>query len=172
MLSLLRILLLLLASACVSGDASGPPPVTVEAPLIVIDAGDRPTVAVGDAVFDVELAYTRDARTRGLSGRDSLSDSAGMLFVFESGRTSDFWMKDMKIPLDFVWIGDGCTVVDLHSDVPPPPASSGDGSLEVLSSGSSARYTLEVNGGKVAELGVTVGDRVRFGGLSGRGVVC
>ena len=31
-----------------------------------------------------------------------------MLFVFESGKASSFWMKGMRFALDFVWISSGC----------------------------------------------------------------
>ena len=147
------------------------PDVAPTSEVLITVAEDRsPTVTVGERIFDVEVASTPAARQRGLSGRASLADSAGMLFVFESGRTTSFWMKDMMIPLDFIWIGDGCTVVDVHTDVLPP--SSETESLEMLSSASPARYTLEVNAGKVAELGIAIADPVRFGGLSGAGLTC
>ena len=60
----------------------------------------------------MDVALTPAARARGLSGRESLASMTGMLFVFETGRASAFWMKDMLFSLDFVWIGEDCTVVD------------------------------------------------------------
>ena len=150
-----------------------PPPVPTPEPLVVLDAGvGQPTVTVGDAVFDVESVSTPEQRAKGLSGRDYLADTSGMLFVFESGRTTSFWMKDMRFPLDFVWIGDQCTVVDTHSDVPAPSPTSASGSLPRYSSTTPSRYTLEINSGKIVELGIEVGDRVTFSGFSGTGVVC
>ena len=94
-------------------------------------------------------------RNKGLSGRDGLADMSGMIFVFESGRTSSFWMKGMRIPLDFVWIGEECTVVDTHSNVQPPDPGTNDGDLPLYKSGSPAVYTLEINAGKVNDLGYT-----------------
>ena len=130
------------------------------------DVAVGPSIDVGEARFDVEIASTSEERRRGLSGRENLAGSSGMLFVFESTRVPSFWMKDMLIPLDFVWIGEECNVVDLHTDVPPPAAGASSGSLPRYSPGSAVRYVLEINAGRVGELGIEVGDRVAFHGIS------
>ena len=138
-----------------------------------MDAGGaRPAVSVGGAAFDVEIAFTREDRERGLSGRDGLAAGAGMLFVFENGRASSFWMRDMRFALDFVWIGDGCEVIEIHADVPAPPAGTDAGLLPTYSSESPARYNLEINAGEAAKRGVEVGDAVKFIGFSGEGATC
>lgn len=96
---------------------------------------------------------------------------SGMLFVYDSARTPSFWMKEMLMPLDFVWIGEDCSVADLHTDIPPPPGTS-TGSLPTYSPGSPVRYVLEINAGKIAGLGIEVGDPVRFEGIDVSGVGC
>ena len=157
-----------------------PPPTPAPAPsatkesgsLIVLDGGGaRPAVSVGGAAFDVEIAFTPDDRMCGLSGRDGLAAGAGMLFVFENGRASSFWMRDMRFALDFVWIGDGCEVIEIHADVPAPPAGTDVGLLPTYSS-AAARYNLEINAGEAAKRGVEVGDAVKFIGFSGEGATC
>ena len=142
-------------------------------PLIAFDGGGAsPTVSVGGAAFDVEIAFTTEARTRGLSGRDSLADGVGMLFVFDGGAASAFWMREMRFNLDFVWIGDGCEVVDIHADVPAPPAGTALGDLPLYSSDPPARYNLEINAGAAAARGIEIGDAVKFSGFSGEGATC
>ena len=130
------------------------------------DVAVGPAIEIGESRFDAEIASTPDQRRRGLSGRDSLPYSSGMLFVFESSRVQSFWMKEMLIPLDFVWIGDECSVVDLHTDVPPPAAGTATGSLPTYRPGGPVRYMLEINAGRVAELGIEVGDLVTFHGIT------
>ena len=66
---------------------------------------------IGSVTFAAEIANTGELRTKGLSERDALDSETGMLFIFDDGRASAFWMKGMRFPLDFVWIGSGCTVV-------------------------------------------------------------
>ncbi len=149
----------------------------VLAALVVIVAcsgaeGGGPTVTVGSAVFDVDVASDPQDRARGLSGSEGLPDMSSMLFVFESGSASPFWMKGMLFPLDFIWIGDDCTVVDIRSRVPAPAPGTPDSQLPMYSSNKPATYTLEVNAGKVAELGLEIGDRVKFKGISEQGLTC
>ena len=134
--------------------------------------GASPTVSVGGVAFEVEIAFTPEGRTRGLSGRDSLADGAGMLFVFDSGAASSFWMREMRFALDFVWIGDGCEVVDIHPAVPAPPAGAALGDLPIYSSRTPARYNLEINAGEAAARGIEIGDAVKFSGFSGEGATC
>ena len=54
--------------------------------------------------FDVELALSGPQRERGLSYRDGLPQSAGMLFDMGETIVPTFWMKGMRFPLDMVWI--------------------------------------------------------------------
>lgn len=151
-----------------------PPPAPSEnPPLIALDGGGAsPTVSVGGAAFGVEIAFTPEGRTRGLSGRDSLADGAGMLFVFDSGAASSFWMREMRFALDFIWIGDGCEVVDIHAAVPAPAAGTALGDLPIYSSRTPARYNLEINAGEAAARGIEIGDAVKFSGFSGEGATC
>ena len=150
-----------------------PPPVPVAAsvrPLIVLDG--EPTVSIGNVTFNVEVAHIPELRVRGLSGREGIADDSGMLFVFDSGRTTEFWMRGMSFPLDFVWIGDDCTVVDLHKYVREPLPGTVDADLEHYASRVPAKYNLEIAAGTVTQRGISVGDRVRFSGIDGEGAGC
>ena len=89
-----------------------------------------------------------------------------MLFVFESGKASSFWMKGMRFALDFVWISSGCEVVGVTVDVPPPASNSANSTLPTYSSPSPAAYVFEINAGEVAAHGIAAGDTVRFSGIS------
>lgn len=101
-----------------------------------------------------------------------MADGAGMLFVFDGGAASAFWMREMRFNLDFVWIGDGCEVVDIHADVPAPAAGTALGDLPLYSSDPPARYNLEINAGAAAARGIEIGDAVKFSGFSGEGATC
>ena len=52
-----------------------------------------------------------EERSQGLSGRPNLAAGTGMLFVFEQAGSYAFWMKDMRFPLDMVWIDAQCLQV-------------------------------------------------------------
>ena len=95
-----------------------------------------------------------------------------MLFIFESGTVSSFWMRGMRIALDFVWISSGCEVAGVTAGVPPPEPGTADSDLPIYTSPAPAAYVFEVNAGEVAALGIEVGDLVRFSGITVEGADC
>lgn len=124
----------------------------------------EPVVTVGTARFVVEVADTSDKRSQGLSGRPSLAPGTGMLFVFDSEGVFHFWMREMQIPLDFVWISSGCTAADLTADVPPPEPDTSPQDLPRYQPSMPVQYVLEINAGVIASEGISEGDPVVFGG--------
>ncbi|MXX53045.1 MAG: DUF192 domain-containing protein [Dehalococcoidia bacterium] len=131
-----------------------------------------PRVNVGNAVFDAELAFTPEDRTQGLSDRESLPQTTGMLFIFEEARTPTFWMYHMRFDLDFVWIGEDCIVADIHHNVPRQADGQQPSDLPRYSPNVDVLYNLEINAGRAEELGIEIGDKVTFSGFSGTGAVC
>ena len=125
-------------------------------------ARQRVEVRIGGLAIKAELATTPDERAQGLSGRPSLSRDAGMLFVFPGDERAAFWMKDMRFPLDFVWISADMRVVGVMEDVAPPAPGTPDAELPQFSADAPARYVLEVNAGTVALAGIHAGDAVTF----------
>ncbi|MCY4651714.1 MAG: DUF192 domain-containing protein [Dehalococcoidia bacterium] len=142
-------------------------------PFIALDpGGNTPTISVGDVVFDLEIAFTPESRTQGLSNRESLPPNTGMLFVFEDARTPTFWMYNMRFDLDFVWIGADCTVRDIHRNVPRPSEGQTSADLPRYSPSVDVLYNLEIDAGLAERHGIEIGDRVTFSGFSGTGAVC
>ena len=117
----------------------------------------------------VEVAVTPEQHRQGLSDRESLSAGTGMLFVFESPRSLRFWMVRMQFPLDFVWIGDDCTVADITPDVPAPEPGTPESELMLYRPSAPILYNLEVNADTAAPYGIRVGDAVRFRNVPGGG---
>jgi hypothetical protein len=69
-------------------------------------------VRVGAATYTVEVAANDAARERGLSGRSSLAPGTGMWFVLAEPSRPGFWMRDMRFPIDLVWIDPQGLVLD------------------------------------------------------------
>ena len=137
------------------------PSATLSSPS-VNPAAVAPTVSVGGATFSVELAVTSDEQQQGLSDRPSMDPGTGMLFVYDSPKVVAFWMKNMHFPLDILWIGADCTLVDFSRNVPPPAPGTENSDLERYRPGADIQYVLEVNAGAAA--GMQVGNPVDFGG--------
>ncbi len=118
------------------------------------------TMTIGSKTIQVETANTESARQKGLGGRTSLPADSGMLFIFDSkGVTPTFWMKDMQIPLDMVWIS-GNKIVKIDKKIPAPPAGTQDAQLKIYPAGRPIDYVLEVNGGFCDTGGIKIGDAV------------
>lgn len=64
-------------------------------------------VDVGGASVVAEVARSEAKKALGLSHRDSLKEGTGMLFVFDTPSTLSFWNKDMRFPIDVVWMEKG-----------------------------------------------------------------
>lgn len=114
-------------------------------------------VCFQDTCVQAEIADTASKRAQGLMFRKSLSDNQGMLFVFEQEEQYSFWMKNMQIPLDIIWIDKDKRIVDIKANVPPCKES-----CQGLTPREKAQYVLEVNAGFVEENKVRVGDKVDF----------
>ena len=132
----------------------------------------RPMAVIGDVAIGVEVAGTPTERAKGLSERESIAPMSGMLFVSATGRAPSLWMKGMRFPLDFIWIGEDCTVVDTTTNVRHPEPDTPDSDLPGYASEAPAAYVLEINAGEVERLGVLVGDTVRFSQITAEGADC
>jgi uncharacterized membrane protein (UPF0127 family) len=105
----------------------------------------------------IEVVDTPEARERGLSGREVIPDDYGMLFVFEMADEYGFWMKDMQVPIDIVWIDDDGQVVYIQHELSP------DTYPAIYAPPVPARYVLETRAGYVRERGWEAGTRLDLG---------
>lgn len=117
-----------------------------------------PYVVMGGEKISVEVVKDDAAIHKGLSGRTSLAMDHGMLFVLPKPDIYHFWMRDMHIPIDIIWIDEG-RVVDIEKNVPPEfdPASP-----RFYTPSRPAQYVLETNAGFAEKNGVKAGDKITF----------
>lgn len=109
--------------------------------------------------INVTLAKTPDDLTKGLSIKNSLKEHEGMLFIFDTPKKSSFWMKDMKFPIDIIWIHPNTTIVHIEKNLQPCI------SFLICTSYSPndlSQYVLEVNAHYTTKNNITVGDEVEF----------
>ena len=114
-------------------------------------------VSVGGAKIMAILSTTPDSQSKGLAIKDNLNENEGMLFVFDSPQKYSFWMKDMKFPIDIIWINSTGQIVHIEKNLPPcvlllpcPSYAPNDNSM----------YVLEVVSNFTNKYGVSVGDSV------------
>ena len=120
------------------------------------DPTETKIVSVRDMKVKVDLALTLEEQGQGLSGRESLKEDEGMLFVFEKPGQYSFWMKDMNFPIDIIWIGENLKVVYIKENVLP------ESYPETYGPDRDAKYVLEVISGFSEKNNLKIGDRVEF----------
>ncbi len=113
-----------------------------------------PVLEIGNNKFEVEIADNVILQARGLSGRESLPENKGMLFIFDRLAIQNFWMAGMKFPLDIIWIR-GDKVAGFAENVPPAA-----GIPKIYPSSEPVDKVLEVNAGLVGKLKIKTGDRI------------
>lgn len=121
---------------------------------------DHTKISIRNSDIFVVIADTDVKRTQGLSGWTKLGEDEGMLFIFPVPNIYPFWMKEMKIPLDFIWIDEN-KVVDVTQNVPPPKAEDKVSALPLYYPRSSINKVLEVNAGFIKKRKIQIGDTVR-----------
>ncbi|PIR37958.1 MAG: hypothetical protein COV34_02615 [Candidatus Zambryskibacteria bacterium CG10_big_fil_rev_8_21_14_0_10_42_12] len=119
-----------------------------------IDVSDISAVEIRNTTFQVDVADTDAERIKGLSGKESLSERTGMLFIFEESAPRSFWMKDMRFSIDIVWIDKNRKIVGIHRHVSPETYPQSFVSPEPV------MYVLEVAEGVSSFM--NIGDTVNF----------
>ncbi len=113
------------------------------------------SVCFKETCFRPELAHTSGEKQSGLMKRAALASHEGMLFVYDRESQPRFWMKNMLMPLDFIWLDGKQRVVGVSENIP----ACGQADCPTLSISSSAQYVLEVAAGTVKKFGIQMGDQ-------------
>jgi uncharacterized membrane protein (UPF0127 family) len=115
-------------------------------------------VCFKDRCYAVELAQTETQRARGLMYRDKLDSDKGMFFIFDKEDIYPFWMKNMLIPLDIIWLDKNMKVVYIYKGALP----CGQNDYQSITPPVVAKYVLEINAGGADKTGIKEGDVMVF----------
>jgi len=128
--------------------------------IMLINLNNKKIVQVcyKDHCFDVELALSIEEKNKGLAFREELDMNKGMFFVYEDEKERSFWMKNVLIPLDIIWINENNNVVFISENTQPCSESF----CESINPGKNAKYVLEINAGLSKGIGLIVGDNIDF----------
>lgn len=96
----------------------------------------KSNIRIGNKEYKVKEATTDEEKMRGLQGISELPSDEGMLFYFDPPQEVSFWMKDVEIPLDIVFINEDQEVIKIYKGKPMN---------ENLMTVKDVAYVLEVN---------------------------
>jgi hypothetical protein len=109
---------------------------------------------IGRMEFKLEVAVKEADQMRGLMFRDSMGKWHGMMFIFGEEAARSFWMKDVRFPLDVIFISSSGRVVSIRQMAPYD--------LRSTASDGPCKYVIELNKGMAEGCGVKVGDVVEI----------
>ena len=143
--------------SCSPSDAN-----VVDAESVMAFDTTRVYLTAGKDTFTIlaEVAKSAEQRTMGLMERHSLSDSAGMLFLFPTNQpaTAGFWMFRTRIPLEIAYADSAGRIVSVRQMVPCDAQLAAG--CPSYAPGQRYRMTLEVNAGALSRRGIGVGSRL------------
>lgn len=116
-----------------------------------------PTATINGQTFRLIVARSEKEKEVGLSNRTSLPNDMGMLFPFAQEGFHSFWMKDMRLPIDIIFIRDS-RIIEIFENAAPPKSSSE--SLTVYKPKERADAVLEINSGLSEKYHFKSGDLV------------
>lgn len=119
------------------------------------------TLQINQHRFNITVANTPAEKTRGLAGTAQLDPHEGMLFPL-NGQPASFWMKDMVIDIDIIWIKDN-KIVGIDHNVLAPELGTPDSELPNYPSPvDKPQAVFEIGAGQAKKLEITVGDTVEW----------
>jgi uncharacterized protein len=99
--------------------------------------------------------------TRGLMFRDSLAQDRGMLFIHGKQQHWQYWMYNVRFPLDVIWMDRDRRIVEIVRNT-QPCTSKKSSDCPRYGGNADALYVLELNAGGAAKQGLNIGDLLSF----------
>lgn len=97
---------------------------------------------------------------RGMMYRDSLPEGRGMLFIHGSPGKYPYWMFQVKVPLDIVWLDGARRIVEIVADAPPCTTQASQ--CPNYGGKQNAVVVLELPGGSAKRHGLQVGQTINY----------
>ncbi|MGH9612791.1 MAG: DUF192 domain-containing protein [Bryobacteraceae bacterium] len=138
--------------------------------LVIVSCGQKPESVENFHTRDVTLPNGRiihaevaiDVRDmlRGLMFRDSLPPDHGMLFVHQKSGRYSYWMYQMMIPLDTIWMDSQHRIVEIYASA--PPCKTVAHKCAFYGGHFESQFELQLGGGMATKYGLKDGDRIAF----------
>ena len=116
-------------------------------------------VTINGISIYVDLAIKENQKKNGLSIKDSIDSNEGMLFFFDEPQKTSFWMKNMKFPIDIIWLDESFSIVHIEKNI---QTCESDLYCPTYTPNTNALYVLETIAGFSQKYNLKIGDKVLF----------
>jgi uncharacterized membrane protein (UPF0127 family) len=120
----------------------------------------RTVILPGGQKIRVEVMTHPTDMMRGMMFRDSLAPDRGMLFIHGSPGNYPYWMYQVRIPLDIIWLDEKRRIVEISPNTPPCLKKASE--CPSYGGNQKALFVLEIAGGMAAKYGLRIGDVLTF----------
>ena len=111
-------------------------------------------------VVRVETMVNQVDMTKGMMFRNSLPEGRGMLFIHREPGKNAYWMYQVKIPLDLIWMDVNGNVTEIVENAPPCDKVASQ--CPTYGGQTESQIVLELPGGYARKHGVQVGSVIRL----------
>ncbi|MBL8239274.1 MAG: DUF192 domain-containing protein [Bryobacterales bacterium] len=111
--------------------------------------------------FRAEVVTSKFDMSRGMMFRDKLDSDRGMLFIHGEPGLFPYWMYQVRIPLDLIWMDQNRLITQIVPNAEPCKSES---AAKCPQYGGSRRslFVLELNAGMAEKHKLKLGDRLDF----------
>jgi uncharacterized membrane protein (UPF0127 family) len=114
----------------------------------------------GGQEIRAEVKMSPETMRYGMMFRDSLPKGHGMLFIHPKPGSYTYWMHNVRIPLDIIFLDPGRRIVGITVNAPPCPLEPEQ--CPQFGGNPNTQFVLELAGGESKRLGLKPGDVLRF----------
>ena len=138
--------------------------------LLTLSCSEKPTTMAtfntrlvtlpdGSEIRAEVMAHPEDMM-RGMMFRDSLAADRGMLFIHGEPGRFKYFMFQVRIPLDIIWMDRNRRIVELSPNTPPCKTRASD--CPTYGGNENALYVLELQAGSIEKHRLKAGHQLSF----------
>lgn len=143
------------AAGCTDGGATAAPVVETREDGTTVR---YETVEIRGTTYKLEVADDDASRLKGLSGRASIPEAGGMIFVFRRPEPRFFVMRDCLVDIDIIFLDGAGRITEMHAMKVEEPRGEKEslaeyeGRLRKYSSRYPSQIVIELKGGTMAKM--------------------
>ena len=114
----------------------------------------------GGGQIRAQVVMTQGEMESGMKFREALPQGRGMLFVHTKPAPYVYWMSNVKVPLDIIFMDSSRRIVEISADT--PPCTKKPAECPVYGGHNSEQFVLELRAGEAQRLGLRRGHTLAF----------
>jgi len=120
----------------------------------------RPVTLADGTRIQAEVLMKPEEMARGMMFREQLPRGRGLLFIHNKPAPYRYFMANVKVPLDIIFMDAARSIVEISPDTPPCTTKPAD--CPTYGGHHYEQFVLELGGGEAHRLGIQTGQTLTF----------